>query len=172
MADIEIKDLTARTKLTADDNDLIPIQSAANTHFKISLAVLKEIFTQHKKPVVFYFDTLDTTTANLWLDNHSSKYVWRGDSINVTAIYIAQGTADTGASQPTLNIKVNGSTIINSATMSMNAGDGVWATFAVSGTLADTVITDGDTIEFDYVKGTAGTNEKLMVALKVQEYLS
>jgi hypothetical protein len=169
---IEIKDLTARTTGTADDNDQFAAQSGGNPLFKYTLGILKKIFSQHKKPIVFYFDTLDTTTSNLWEDNHGSKYVWRGDSISVKTIYIAQGTADTGGTQPTLNIKVNGVTVVNSAIMSMNASDGVWQSYTVSATEADTVITDGDTIEFDYTVGTNGDNEKVMVAAKVQEYLS
>jgi hypothetical protein len=139
----------------------------------ISLSDFKTLIGVFKKePISFYFDALDTTTTDLWEHSHDSTYIWRGDDIKVTEIHIVQGTADTGGSQPTMNVKINGTTTVNASTMTLNASDNTWSTYAVSGTEANTIITDGDSVEFDYTKGTNGDNAKVFVNLEVQRYES
>jgi hypothetical protein len=118
------------------------------------------------EPLSFFFAVGDVTSSDLWSNKYGSKYVWRGDSIKVNEIHIVQGVADTGAAQPVMNIKINGVTVVNAAAMTLNASDGVWSTYAVSGTEANTIITDGDTIEFDYTVGTLSTSEEIFVNLE------
>lgn len=91
MADIEIKDLTARTKATAETTDQFASQSAANTHFKYTLAVLKEIMTPDEIALsISGATTIDLSSYNRW-DNFKLTL-----TANATIVFTNMSKGQTG----------------------------------------------------------------------------
>jgi len=172
MADFKINDKTTTSSLSGTEEILVET-STAGVYRRITVANaftdrLDDLEAQRSQ-IILYFNTLDSTTSNLWKDNWGSIFFWRGSDVEVTDIYVCHGTADTGGTQPTLDIKRNNSHNINDSTISFPDVDGTWEQNDVATDSTDSsIINTGDYLYFDYTVVTNGDNADAFVLLKIK----
>jgi len=122
-------------------------------------------------PLSFYFPTLDADATDLWLHNHGSSYTYHGSKKKVKNIYAVLKTPDGSLVEGTMDVKA-GAVTINNATMTLPSAINTESSYPVNTTEADTIIEDGDVINFPYSVGDDEDSEELFILLELEEYLS
>jgi len=114
----------------------------------------------------FYADADDTT---LLLNDLLAAPVWGGKKAYCVGIGAKHKVADTGASQPTLNLRINGADVLSTAiAMSATPNTMVWAVVAFN--TANYDIQNREAMELSVVKGTNGNAQDLyLIALYTPE---
>jgi len=114
----------------------------------------------------FYEDANDTT---LLLNDILAAPVWGGKKAYCVGIGAKHKVADTGASQPTVNLRINGADVLSTPiTMSATPNTMVWAVVAFNTANYDIQFREG--MEISVIKGTNGNATDLyLTALYVPE---
>lgn len=145
--------VTIPTRTSADTNS-----SADINQLNDNIVYLKAIDT----PIALSVGGTLATSSTLFKTTNGFTYTWYGDDLLIKDIRAVQGTADTGAGQGTLDIKVGGTTTLSSPSF-LSASDDTYAQATLTGTPANLIITSGDAITLDYGQGTNGDAADLCV---------
>ena len=116
------------------------------------------------------FHKLDASETDLFLSNWKTSYVHHGDDIIIESI-ITSHQADT-VSQASINLNKNGTDQINKNAIVPSAVNNTEVTHVVSDTVANTILTEGDTIETAFTVGGAGDSVGLMIKLIIKRYVA
>ena len=95
-------------------------------------------------------------------DKAKTSFVYHGAPVNITAARSKLGTVDTGLTQPTTDITINGTTMLTGVIANSATPD-----TEVVGTVdgGANALVDGDIIELDVVVGTTGDASDMHVSL-------
>lgn len=107
---------------------------------------------------------IDTTTTAYYKLKAGTSFVYHGPDAIVITAYSKTGSIDTGASQPTTDITINGTSVLTAPIENVASAD-----TEVAGDIdaANATITDGDTIELSVVTGTNSDAEELHVVIVI-----
>jgi len=107
---------------------------------------------------------VDVTSTTFFALKAKTSYVYHGLPATITRVSSKLGTVDTGITQPTTDVTINGTSTLTGAIANSATPD-----TEVVGTIdtANNTLADGDVIELDVVVGTSGDAANLHVALVI-----
>ena len=165
MADFTISGLTEKTAI--DSTDEFIIDTGGGVYRRVSASNLD--IKKGTSPIILsMMATLDTTNIALFKIVNGFTYTWYGKDLKITAIRAVQATADTGATQGTVNVLIGGTTAQASA-VSLSGTDDTYVSATLTATTANLEITSGDTIDVSFVKGTNEDATNLSVFIYVED---
>lgn len=107
---------------------------------------------------------VDTTSAAFFLLKAGTSFVYHGPTANIIAIYSKVGTVDTGSTQPTTDVTIDGVSALT-APIANSDTDNTEVVGVLSAVIA---LVDGDVIELDIIKGTNSDADNMHVVITLE----
>lgn len=167
--DTEVSGVVDTGANTLADGDIIELDVVQGTtgdadDLHVSLAIRSTTSNPQYQLDLMPRGLLDANTATFFKDKSETSFVHHGASATIDAVFAKVGAVDTGISQPTVDITINGTPVLTGPITISGVADTDVAGVVDTGANA---LADGDVVEITVVAGTSGDAEDLHVSMQI-----